>query len=114
MLWAKPVWNAYWTWETKLTFSVLQLLMYLAYLMLRSGFDDSHKRARFSAVYALMGAVLIPFNFLISRVLNSIHPAVFGPSVNATQQGDHRWRGAAGSGGRVRAGPQVVSALEVD
>ncbi len=87
MLWGKPVWNAFWTWETKLTFSALQMLMYLAYLLLRSGLDDPAKRARFSAVYALLGAALIPFNFLVSRVLQDIHPAVFGPSINATQQG---------------------------
>jgi preprotein translocase subunit SecY len=29
----------------------------------------------------------IPLNFLVSRVLQSIHPAVIGPSVNGTQQG---------------------------
>ena len=87
MLWGKPVWNAFWTWEAKLTFSALQSLMYLAYLLLRSGIDDPHRKARFAAIYALLGAALIPFNFLVSRVLETVHPAVFGPSVNAKSQG---------------------------
>jgi heme exporter protein C len=61
--------------------------MYVAYLMLRSGLDDPNRRARFAAVYGIIGALTIPLNFLVSRVLQSIHPAVFGPSVNAAQQG---------------------------
>jgi heme exporter protein C len=87
MLWARPVWNTFWTWDFKLTLSALQLLMYVAYLMLRSGIDEPRRRARFAAVYGIVGALTVPLNFLVSRVLQSIHPAVFGPSVNATQQG---------------------------
>jgi heme exporter protein C len=87
MLWARPVWNTWWTWDFKLTLSALQFLMYVAYLMLRTGIDDPNRRARFAAVYGIIGALTVPLNFLVSRVLDSIHPAVFGPSVNATQQG---------------------------
>jgi heme exporter protein C len=87
MLWGRPVWNAWWTWEPKLTLSALQYLTYAAYLMLRMGVDDVRRRARFASVYGIIGALIIPLNFLISRVLQSLHPAVFGPSVNAAQQG---------------------------
>lgn len=87
MLWARPVWNTWWTWDFKLTLSALQFLMYLAYLMLRSGIDDVNKRARFAAVYGIVGALTVPLNFLVSRVLQSIHPAVFGPSANEASQG---------------------------
>ena len=87
MLWARPTWNAWWTWDFKLTLSLLQFLMYLAYLVLRSGVDNPEQRARFSAVYGIIGSLTIPLNFLVSRVLQSIHPAVFGDSVNARQQG---------------------------
>ncbi len=87
MLWARPVWNTFWTWDFKLTLSALQFLMYVAYLMLRAGIDDPNRRARFASVYGILGALTIPLNFLVSRVLQSIHPAVFGPSVNAAQQG---------------------------
>jgi heme exporter protein C len=87
MLWARPVWNTWWTWDFKLTLSALQFLMYVAYLMLRSGLDDPNRRARFAAVYGIIGALTVPLNFLVSRVLQSIHPAVLGPSVNGEQQG---------------------------
>jgi heme exporter protein C len=87
MLWARPVWNTWWTWDFKLTLSALQFLMYVAYLMLRSGIDDPNRRARFSAVYGIVGALTVPLNFLVSRVLQSIHPAVFGPSANESSKG---------------------------
>lgn len=87
MIWARPTWNTWWTWDFKLTLSALQILLYIAYLMLRTGIDEPDKRARFAAVYGVVGVLTVPLNFLVSRVLNSIHPAVFGPSVNGAQQG---------------------------
>jgi heme exporter protein C len=87
MLWGRPTWNAWWTWDFKLTLSALQFLMYVAYLMLRSGIENTEQRARFASVYGIIGALTVPLNFLVSRVLQSIHPAVIGPSVNAAQQG---------------------------
>ena len=87
MIWARPTWNTWWTWDFKLTLSALQILLYIAYLMLRSGIEEPDKRARFAAVYGIVGVLTVPLNFLVSRVLNSIHPAVFGPSVNGAQQG---------------------------
>ena len=87
MIWARPTWNTWWTWDFKLTLSALQILLYIAYLMLRSGIEEPDKRARFAAVYGIVGVLTVPLNFLVSRVLNSIHPAIFGPSVNGAQQG---------------------------
>ncbi|MCS7087760.1 MAG: cytochrome c biogenesis protein CcsA [Thermoflexales bacterium] len=87
MLWGRPTWNTWWTWDFKLTLTALQFLMYVAYLMLRSGIENPERRARFASVYGIIGSLTIPLNFVISRVLQSIHPAVFGPSVNAAQQG---------------------------
>lgn len=88
MLWGRPTWNAWWTWDFKLTLSALQFLMYIAYLMLRGGIENPDQRARFASVYGIVGALTVPLNVLVSRVLQSIHPAVIGPSVNAAQQGD--------------------------
>lgn len=87
MLWGRPTWNTWWTWDFKLTLSALQFLMYVAYLMLRSGIENPEQRARFASIYGIVGALTVPLNFLVSRVLQSIHPAVIGPSVNAAEQG---------------------------
>ncbi|MCW1970761.1 MAG: cytochrome c biogenesis protein [Anaerolineae bacterium] len=87
MLWARPVWNAWWTWQPKETISALQFLSYSAYLMLRSGVEDPQKRARFASVYGIVSVVMVPLNFMVSRVLQSLHPAVFGPSANSAESG---------------------------
>nr|NIV30458.1 cytochrome C assembly protein [Anaerolineae bacterium] len=39
-LWARPVWGTYWTWEPRLTISAVQLLIYVAYLMLRAAIES--------------------------------------------------------------------------
>src|SRR3990170_5791546 len=40
MLWARPVWNTWWTWDPRLTTTAITLFIYLAYLMLRGAIDD--------------------------------------------------------------------------
>ena len=55
-IWARPIWNTWWTWDPRLTTVTIMLLIYAAYLMLRSGIDDPDRRGRFSAVYAIVGS----------------------------------------------------------
>jgi heme exporter protein C len=59
-LWAKPVWGTYWTWEPRLTISAVQLLIYVAYGMLRGSLDSSEQKARFGAVYGIVAFVTVP------------------------------------------------------
>ena len=56
-IWARPVWNTWWTWDPRLTTASIMELIYAAYLMLRSGIEDPDRRARFGAVYAILGFV---------------------------------------------------------
>ena len=51
MIWAKNTWGAYWTADPKLNSAAIGMLMYFAYLVLRSSIDNEEKRARVSAVY---------------------------------------------------------------
>jgi heme exporter protein C len=53
-------------------------LIYLAYLMLRSGLEDPDRRARFGAVYAIIGAISVPLTFFSARLYRTIHPIVIG------------------------------------
>jgi heme exporter protein C len=39
-IWARPIWNTWWTWDPRLVTATIMLLLYLAYLMLRQGIDD--------------------------------------------------------------------------
>ena len=77
-IWARPIWNTWWTWEPRLSTAAFLELFYLAYLLLRDGIEDPERRARFGAVYTLIGVVAVPITFLSIRVLRSIHPVVFG------------------------------------
>ena len=59
-IWARPAWNTWWTWDPRLTTAAVTELIYIAYFMLRAGIEDPEKRARFGAVYALLGGLSAP------------------------------------------------------
>ncbi len=79
-IWAKPVWNTWWTWDPRLTTSAVMVLVFLAYRMLRQGLDDPGRRARYSAVYAVAGFVSVPLTFFSIRLFRTIHPVVVAGS----------------------------------
>ncbi|MFO8036283.1 MAG: cytochrome c biogenesis protein CcsA [Anaerolineales bacterium] len=83
-IWARPIWNTWWTWDPRLTTAAVVELIYGAYFLLRQGVDEPQKRARFSAVYAIIGFFSVPLTFISIRFLRTIHPVVIGggdPSV---------------------------------
>lgn len=75
-IWARPIWNTWWTWDPRLTTTTIMTLVYVAYLMLRQGIDEPEKRARFGAVYVIVGALSVPLTFLSIRIFRTIHPVV--------------------------------------
>jgi heme exporter protein C len=84
-IWARPAWNTWWTWDPRLTTAAVTELIYVAYFMLRGGIEDPDRRARFGAVYALLGGLSAPITFMAIRLFRSIHPVVIG-AVNANQE----------------------------
>jgi len=85
-IWARPAWNTWWTWDPRLTTAAVTELIYIAYFMLRQGIDDPDRRARFGAVYALVGGLSAPITFFAIRLFRTIHPVVIGGS-NAEAEG---------------------------
>jgi heme exporter protein C len=79
-IWAKATWGWYWVWEPRLTTSLVLMLVYLAYLMLRQAIEDPEKRARLAAVFGIVGFVSVPLSFLSIRLWRSAHPLMFGSS----------------------------------
>jgi heme exporter protein C len=78
-LWAKHTWGAYWSFDVKQNMSAVALLIYLAYFVLRSSFDDMDKRARVAAIYNIFAfATLIPLLYIIPRMVHSLHPGMGG------------------------------------
>jgi len=86
-LWARPVWNAWWTWDPRLTISAIQWLLYLAYFMLRAGIEDPGRRARFSAVYGIIAFLTVPLSFLSIRIWRTIHPVVVAGDSGSAVEG---------------------------
>lgn len=86
-IWARPIWNTWWTWDPRLTTAVIVELIYAAYMLLRQGVDDHERRARFSAVYAIFGFFSVPLTFISIRLLRTIHPVVIGTAEAASRGG---------------------------
>lgn len=86
-IWARPVWNTWWTWDPRLTTALIMELIYAAYLVLRSGVDDLLRRAKLAAVYAIVGFASVPLTFISIRIFRTIHPVIVGsadPSVTGS------------------------------
>jgi heme exporter protein C len=79
-IWARPIWNTWWTWDPRLTTATIMELVYFAYLMLRAGIEEPERRARFGAIYAIVGFLSVPLTFFSIRLTRTIHPVVIGSS----------------------------------
>ena len=77
-IWARPIWNTWWTWDPRLVTAAIMELVYIAYVMLRQGIEEPERRARFGAIYAIVGFVSVPLSFLSIRIWRTIHPVVIG------------------------------------
>ncbi len=86
-IWAKPAWNTYWTWDPRLTTATITVLIYIAYMLFRNGFDDVETRARFASVYAIFAFLSVPLTYYSARLFRSIHPIVFDGANEEAQGG---------------------------
>ncbi|MFO7584840.1 MAG: cytochrome c biogenesis protein CcsA [Anaerolineales bacterium] len=86
-IWARPIWGTWWTWEPRLTTAAILQMIYMAYLLLRQGIEDPEKRARFGAVYTLLGGISVPLTFISIRIFRTIHPVVIGTGSAEAQGG---------------------------
>ncbi len=79
-LWARFTWGTWWTFaEPKMNLAALAVMIYVAYFVLRSAFDDEEKRAKLSAVYNIFAVTTIPFLlYIVPRQLESLHPGAEG------------------------------------
>ena len=73
-LWGKPIWGAWWTWDARLTLTLFLWFVTASYLVLRGAIDEPVARARYSAVLAVLAALLIPFIHLSVYLFRTLHP----------------------------------------
>ena len=78
-IWAKPVWGIWWTWDARLTLTLVLWLIYVAYLLLRHYVTGDEKRATLSAILGIVGFLDVPLVYFAIRWWRTQHPQpVFG------------------------------------
>ena len=81
ILWAKPVWGVWWTWDPRLTTSLILWLIYVAYLMLRAYSPRGDQGARYAAVLGIAGFIDVPIVYFSIVWWRTVHPqALVGPA----------------------------------
>ncbi|MEZ4704937.1 MAG: cytochrome c biogenesis protein CcsA [Bdellovibrionota bacterium] len=75
-LWAKPIWGTYWTWEPRLTSTLLLWFMYSAYLLIRKASKGEASGTKASAIVAIIAFANVPLVHLSVRLWRGIHPSV--------------------------------------
>ncbi|MBW2338301.1 MAG: cytochrome c biogenesis protein CcsA [Deltaproteobacteria bacterium] len=74
-IWARPIWNVWWTWDPRLTTTLILWFTYVAYLMLRRSVKEN-RRANLAAVFGIIGFINVPITFFSIRLWRTIHPVV--------------------------------------
>lgn len=73
MIWARPVWGQFWTWEPRLVTTALLFFIYLGYLALRRAVIDPEQRARRSAIMGIVAFIQIPIVYESVNWWRSLH-----------------------------------------
>ena len=73
-IWGKPVWGVWWTWDPKLTTTLILWFIYVGYLMVRAYGPAGGQGKRFASVIALIGAIDAPIIYKATDWWRSAHP----------------------------------------
>jgi len=75
-IWARPIWGVWWTWDPRLTMTIILWAIYLGYVMLRAFGEGDDGIASYAAVLGIFGVLSIPVLRVAARLLKGMHPAV--------------------------------------
>ncbi len=73
-IWAHAAWGTWWTWDPRLTTSLLLWALYSSCLILRGSIQESHRSARITSSLALLGLIDLPLVIMATRWFRGIHP----------------------------------------
>jgi heme exporter protein C len=73
-IWGRVAWGIWWTWDARLTSSLICVLLYAGYLALRNNVEDLTQRARVSAVFSLFAFSDVPIVWYSIRWWRTQHP----------------------------------------
>ncbi|MBB5174805.1 cytochrome c biogenesis protein [Texcoconibacillus texcoconensis] len=78
-IWAHSAWNTWWTWEPRLTTTLILFFIYIAYIMIRNMEGEWQKKARLASVFGIIGFINVPIVFMAVRWWETnLHPVVLG------------------------------------
>jgi heme exporter protein C len=80
MIWGRPAWGVWWTWDARLTSTLVLFLIFVGYLSLRAFVDDAERRAEWSAVVGALGAINVPIVYMSVRWWRTLHQVQSAPS----------------------------------
>lgn len=82
-IWGRFAWGTWWTWDPRLTTTLVLWLIYVSYLMLRGLVEEESQRGRLSSVFGIIGFVDVPIVFMAIRWWRTVHPVVIsGQSID--------------------------------
>jgi heme exporter protein C len=73
-IWGRPIWGAWWSWDARLTTTLILWFIYLGYFMVRAYAGDRERAARYSAVLGIVGMIDIPIIHMSVRWWRTLHP----------------------------------------
>ncbi|MBU1041930.1 MAG: cytochrome c biogenesis protein CcsA [Proteobacteria bacterium] len=75
-IWGRAAWNVWWTWDPRLTTTLIMWFVYAGYLVLRGAGLAGERRAMVCAVLGVVAFLDVPLVFYSARIWRSVHPAV--------------------------------------
>ncbi len=73
-IWGRVIWNVWWTWDPRLTTTLVLWFIYVAYLVLRMYIDNADARRRVAAIFGIVGFVDVPIVWFSVQWWRSLHP----------------------------------------
>jgi len=80
MIWGKPTWGVWWTWDARLTSTLVLFLIFIGYLALRAFVEDPQRRGQWSAAVGILGAINVPIVYMSVRWWRTLHQVQSSPS----------------------------------
>jgi heme exporter protein C len=75
VLWGRPAWGIWWTWDARLTTTFILWILYISYLLLRGLIEDPQRRASLSAIFGIFAFLDTPLVYASNRLWRTQHPA---------------------------------------
>lgn len=80
MLWGRPTWGVWWSWDARLTSTLVLFLIFVGYLALRSFVEDPHRRGQWSAAVGILGAINVPIVWMSVKWWRTLHQIQSNPA----------------------------------